>query len=543
MRRVSWAVLLAVLAIVLGVILDHASVHYVAGNSDAATVVLEGQSLAHGNLALAGWSLSLDSFFSVDVPFYALGVALLGVRESLIALVPAAIAALVVVVGAVLAYGAAPRRAGRAGAIVAIALLGLPSPALAFFLLQGPWHVATELYCLLAFAGLASGRRAGVVVAVVAFAAGILGDFQMLALGVAPAAAAGLVAMARQRSWRAGLAPLLASVGGVALAGLGRLLLDAAGGFALVNANPTARLHQVAANIGHLPSRFAGLFGVGTVPIGPLTQVSRFAAFRVVGLILVVVALVVAIGALIGRVVRPSRAAPAAPAGGAHRRTHRPATSGATRRRGLAGVELDELLVIAVLADLVTFVVVSGTGNGDYARYLTAGVICASVLAGRLVARVADRPRTRIPLVVAAVAFFAFSAVGFGLDLGSPAVTRPSEALGSFLAARHLDRGLGDYWSASIVTVESGERVVIRPVIANPAGRLERYGRQTTGAWYGGVHFEFVVFDLAHPWRGVDTESAVATFGPPQTTYAIGTYHVLVWSHLLTVSSVGFANS
>ena len=56
---------------------------------------------------------------------------------------------------------------------------------------------------MLGFAGLASGRRAGYALAVLAFAAGILGDFQMLALGLAPAALAAFVAMARERRWRA----------------------------------------------------------------------------------------------------------------------------------------------------------------------------------------------------------------------------------------------------------------------------------------------------------------------------------------------------
>src|SRR5579883_2275636 len=35
-------------------------------NSDGATVALEGQALAAGNLGLHGWSLSLDSFWTID---------------------------------------------------------------------------------------------------------------------------------------------------------------------------------------------------------------------------------------------------------------------------------------------------------------------------------------------------------------------------------------------------------------------------------------------------------------------------------------------
>src|SRR5580704_13729438 len=53
-------------------LLERASQHAFLGNSDGATVVLEGQSMSHGNAVLGGWDLSLDSFWSLDVVFYAL---------------------------------------------------------------------------------------------------------------------------------------------------------------------------------------------------------------------------------------------------------------------------------------------------------------------------------------------------------------------------------------------------------------------------------------------------------------------------------------
>jgi hypothetical protein len=247
-----------------------------------------------------------------------------------------------------------------------------------------------------------------------------------------------------------------------------------------------------------------------------------------------------ALAAMVWQGARPRRRATAATPG-----TVAPESdaNAGTPARAFAGWQLDDLLAIGVVADLVTFVLVSGTGNGDYARYLTAGALFAVVLAGRLAARIAGRPRARRPFAIAAAAFLVLSVIGFALDLRSPAVTRPYLQLASFLEGHGLRSGVGDYWSASIVTVDSGGKVVIRPVIATPSGRLDRYGRQTTRSWYAGGHFQFLVFDVAHPWRGVDAAAAVATFGAPATTYVVGTYHVLVWPHLLTVSPVGFSNS
>src|SRR6266700_522062 len=40
--------------------------------ADSANAVLQGQSMAHGNPLLHGWTLSGASFFATDLPFYAL---------------------------------------------------------------------------------------------------------------------------------------------------------------------------------------------------------------------------------------------------------------------------------------------------------------------------------------------------------------------------------------------------------------------------------------------------------------------------------------
>src|SRR5229473_1712103 len=70
-------------------LLDTASLHWVAANSDGATIVLQGQSMRSGSILLSGWSLPLDSFFTTEEPFYAITVALVGFRHDLVNVVPA----------------------------------------------------------------------------------------------------------------------------------------------------------------------------------------------------------------------------------------------------------------------------------------------------------------------------------------------------------------------------------------------------------------------------------------------------------------------
>ena len=197
---------MVVLATVVGGYLVLVAIFYVsarhafAGDSDGATVVLQGQAMGTGNLTLHGWALSLDSFWTVDAVVYTLVELVTGVRASLLFLVPSMIAACVVVLGALLAREGRRGIAAVASAATVVVVLGLPSHALANVFLRGPLHVGTALLCLCAFAGLRSGRFGrGWVAAVLCLAAGVLGDFQTAVLGIGSVCAAGVVAMLRTR--------------------------------------------------------------------------------------------------------------------------------------------------------------------------------------------------------------------------------------------------------------------------------------------------------------------------------------------------------
>lgn len=218
--------------------------------------------------------------------------------------------------------------------------------------------------------------------------------------------------------------------------------------------------------------------------------------------------------------------------------------SGASEASGASGAwRLDDLLVLAVFADLVVFLVLTTSDDPGFLRYLTAAVIFGTVLAGRWVGRLASSlpsaPRVRRDVAAVCLAVVAASAAAFGFTLAAPIPTQPSSQLDSFLEARRMAVGIGDYWSASITTVATEGVVTVRPVIATPAGRVVRYQRQSAGSWYTGQPFEFLVYNTSRPWGGIDATSASSTFGPIARSYVIGPYRVLVWRHPLFVSATG----
>jgi len=494
--------------------------HLVPGTSDSATVVLEGSAMAHGNVALHGWSLSLDSFWLVDALFYALGVLAFGLGPALIHLVPAVLALLAAASAAALAAAGERGAAALAGALTTASLLAFPSPELAYFLLQGPWHVGTALFCLVAFAALAEDRVSWrSLVGVVLLTAAMLGDLFALELGALPVLAAGLARMARHRRLRPGASQVGAAVLSIGLAVGGRAAAAAAGGFRLVNRNVVLQLGQIETNVSYLANRVPALLGVKTMPIGPRANGAvAFQVLHVAGLGLVLVAVLAALWRLGRGVLVAPRAGEVQP-----------------------GSFLDDCLVVGVLLDLVLFVLGAGSDNPEYAKYLTPGVVFATVLAGRTVARfVAGGGLARLPralgagLVTGAALLVAAFAAESIADIG-PAAAQPAVGLGRFLAAHHLTRGIGDYWSASIVTVETHGAVVVRPVTTGFDERLHRYDRQSAVDWYRSQAFQFFVYNTAKPWRQVNATTAERTFGAPAATYAVGTYRVLVWRKPVSV--------
>jgi hypothetical protein len=517
-RRVApvVAALLAFCGLVL--ILYATSTHLYAGGSDMATTILQGQAMGGGDLLLHGWILNRDSFWTTDALVFAFAVRADGIRPSLLDLGPAVVVAFTVVVGALIARQGRRGGAAVAGVVTVVTLLALSTPTTASSLLAP--HVGTALLALVAFAALRKGRfdwRWAVGVAVLA--AGILGDWLMVAYGVVPVLLAGFVCMLQERTWRRGAAAVSASVAATVVALVASGLARAMGAFALGPDVQVATAHQIVANLRHLGSYGAGLFGftntVGSAGVPAVVEGAHF-----VGALVVAASSLAALASLAGKLLRRRRE----PSGDAI---------------GAEGRWLDNVLLIGTLGPAVTFVALAEAGPAG-ARYLVATILFATVLSGRMVARAWQRLRpgwARWAIGVASAVVCSCFAAGAGYTLAQPRPTQTATVLASFLEAHHLRNGVGDYWAASITTVESREAVTVRPVWTEPDGSLGRSMYQSAAGWYAGQHFQFLVYQTP-AYEGVDSASATRTWGPPARSYVVGVYHVLVWSVPFSVPPV-----
>jgi hypothetical protein len=528
------AILLGAAAFVaaLTTLLYACSVHAVPGNSDGATAILEGRSIANGHFLLHGWSLSLDSFWLLDALVSAPFVAALGIRGELLNLVPAFIAALTVV-AAMRVSSVGYRRAGAlAGAVVAFAILGLPSSFLSALYLQGPLHVATALWCLVAFLLLRRLRVDGwFVLGVVLLATATVSDLSALFFGIIPLAGAAVTLMIRQRTWRAGVVPLAAALASGVLAWVIREVAILIGTFYINNPQQQINVAQMRANIHPLFAFTANMLGLGGSSQVLGGNASALEDVHVITAALVVLgALLALLRCLTGLVRADLTARP---------RATRSALGALLRPEEGAGLPLrsaaflDDVVLFAFLADLVVFVgLTQAPPLWPFARYLSAAVIFGAVLGGRLAARLVMGIRRRpigVGLAALSCAVLALLGVSVANNLGVTPPPQYAKGLTSFLLAHHLTRGLGDYWSSSITTVESHGRVTIRPVIAGPGNRLVPYPRNSQPAWFR-ASYQFFVFEPPTPFGGANESAAVNTFGPPAQTYSIPGYIILVWS-------------
>jgi hypothetical protein len=504
-------------------ILDATTTHLYAGGSDMATTLLQGQAMGGGNLLLHGWIVTRDSFWTTDALVFALAVRAVGVRPSVLDLGPAVVVAMTVVVGALIARQGRRGGAGWTGVAVVVALLALPTPAMASSLLAP--HVCTALLALIAFAGLRKGRFDwGWAAAVVVLAGGMVGDLLMVAYGIVPVFLAGVVGILAERAWRAGMAAVSASVAATIVGVLGSWLARAMGGFTLAPDVRVATFHQMVVNLRHVGSYAAGLLGL-TNSLGSGGVPTALEDVHFVGALTVLACVLVAMAALAREVLRGRRD-----------------PSGTSIETG--GRWLDNVLLIATFGPAVTFVILAAVGPTGV-RYLVATVVFACVLSGRILAQAwqALRPgwATRAICAAGAAVLLCFAA-GVGYTLAQPVPIESVAALTSFLEAHHLQHGVGDYWAASITTVETGEAVTVRPVWRDLDGRLGRSMYYTAASWYAGQHFQFLVYQTP-PYDGVDGVSATKTWGRPSHTYIVGDYHVLVWPFALTVAPFPSARS
>src|SRR5579863_6791388 len=125
-RRLAWAAGLAVgLAALFSLALAQSLT--TALSSDGASNILQAQAMLHGNPLLRGWWTSDVSFYTTELPEYALAVAARGLSPDVVHICGALTYTITVALAGLLARGRATGAAGLRRAGLAVAIMLAPS--------------------------------------------------------------------------------------------------------------------------------------------------------------------------------------------------------------------------------------------------------------------------------------------------------------------------------------------------------------------------------------------------------------------------------
>jgi len=530
-------------------------------NSDQANILLVASDMLHGNLLLHGWYLTDVSFYTTELPQYALLEIFFGVHANTAHIAAAMTYTLVVVLAVLLARGGFTSRAAAIRMAIAAGILLAPQLGVgvtALILTVG--HIGTAVPVLLIWllldrvpqclpggptllappGGTPSPRpplaalwhgghqppvppgppaRAWYVPVLTGLGLAwvLVADQIVLVVAVVPLALVCALRIAetavRERSLSRGITArpyelsLIAAAGVAAgLAWVAERVLRALGGYVLNPLPFKFTLHDLPANLHSLwavPQIFGadyrGLAG------GPYyTALLHMVSLALVGLALLLLA-----------------------------------------RRFFAGAALvDQVLGVAIVGNIVLFVVTSAGSEGPHEIAVVApfgAALAARMLVSPQAAGAqASRPFARRARAAAAMAGLVVLLGYLGSlahDVVQPASPPAFARVASWLQAHHLRYGLGGYWESSIITVQTGGQVEVRALLKPTLGPDLWLAKP---AWYdpAAQRANFVVLSSTPGFMNNWEPQALISkyFGRPAHVYNFGPYTVMVWDRNILAS-------
>ena len=546
--RWLWVAGSVVVAVVLFVAYLRLSRTY-AATSDGADQALQGWDMLHGNVLLHGWTMGDVTYYTTEIPEYALVELFRGLRGDVVHIAGAITYTLLVLAAGLLARGRATGREGLIRLAVACGIMLTPQFGNAtHLLLSQPDHLGTQLPLLLIFLMLdRAPRRWYVPVAAgVALTWVVIADRVAVLDAVIPLAvvcAARVLLAVCPRPARPGLprrkslasqwfelSLVAASVLSFVAATLAVRLISDLHGYQVtpVESLKLADLHNLGRHVvvtleGILNTYGADFFHLSqNAPFGPDLGGLPMAA----GVALAAVHLV-GLGLAVWGLFR------------AFRYFFDP--------DDLVSPVLATAIVINVAAYSVSIV----SGGLFDAREILAVLPFGAVLAGRMVAGSLGRARlgrVRLTPVVTAglVAVLACYLAGLGYGAAQSPVADNEQAVIPWLEAHHLTSGIGTYVEANLITMDSGGRVAVRETVWWASGDAPR-SFESKASWYdpGQSYANFILTNSADqygmdgggPGRliGLISGSAIAALhaGPPAHVYHYKTFTIMVWNHNL----------
>jgi hypothetical protein len=461
-------------------------------NSDGANNALQAWDMLHGNYLLHNWVLGDATYYTFDLQVIAITQIFLGLH-TITSYVASALTYLIVVACAValaVTDSRGPARAARCGVVVAV----MAAPLLANVLtpLGQPDHTGTAAILLVAFLLIDRfpGRRFTSPLLCAILCAGQIGDGTIRFVAVPVIVVVSVYRVLAARKIRVGDSAIaVAAVASVPLTTVVRAAMLRHGAYSMIapktGLSPAAQLpHHAALAL----QQIRMLYGTIVVPGAALGDVGT--AFGLACLL----------AAAFGFV--------------------RVAWTWRTARRA------EQLLCVAIVVNTAAYIfstIPVPTNNYELIAVLPCGAILAA--RGLVPGRMAGRRPARVVVAVAGMAaLFPLTAAAT-----MPSAAQRTAPLAAWLEAHGLRYGIGWYWDASMVTVQSAGQVQVCAISAVPQG-IGAYDWETDASWYDPSQHDamFVVTPLSRQ-QDWFTGAIYNNFGRPAATYREAGVLILVY--------------
>jgi hypothetical protein len=461
-------------------------------DSDGANSALQAWDLVHGHLMLHGWIFGDATFYFFELPLIGIVQLLFGMGN-VAAHVGSALTYLIVVACAVAlaATGSrGPARVVRSAVVVAVMAVPLLTVPTVPVLLEEPDHIGTTMFLLVTFLLIdrVPERRFTAPLVALILCAGQLSDLTVRYVAVpAVVVVCGYRVLAGRKLRSGDTALVVAAVVSVPLELLLRAAMDLFGAFVMVP--PRSRIASPRLWPRHVELTWLDvrlLFGSVSEPGTKL------------GIIGAVLGLICLLAAIVGLA----------------------RVTWTWRRASRA----EQMLVVAIVFNVATYAISIMTAS-NHAREVVAVLPCGAVLAARALVPTRITAAPRAYAAVAATGLIAL--LPLAAAASRPPMRPATTPLVAWLEAHRLTHGLAGYWDASIVTMQSGNRVQLRAI--NLWGNLEVADWETNAMWYDPSRYDatFVVADPPHGrYPAVHWEQFL---GKPAATYRVSSWVVLVY--------------
>jgi hypothetical protein len=467
-------------------------------SSDGANNALQGFDLLHGNPLLSGWIIGDATYYTFELPVFAITTGVFGLGPTAGYVEPAIVYLIIAILAAALAKG---RTTGAQGAVRVGAVLALLCSPLyarstsggaagAALLLAEPNHLGTCVFLLASFLLLDRGAhwRATPVVLLLILTAGQLGDATVRFVGVGTVLAVSLARMARERSLKTPDTKfVIAAIASVAASEGLRALMRAAGAYTMVP--PVTQLvypNEWPSHLWYTARVISKMFGI----VAPLSN----SVMSGICIGLSAVALLAVVYALVRTAVRWSRVERA-----------------------------DQLLAVGALAlfgAYTVYALATITNTHEISEFVpvSAALAARAIPKGIAVLRptaIAVATVTLVPLIAAAV---------------RPTAVSTYTPMLAWLEAHGQSYGISTYWLASSTTLRTSGQVSIRSVI-NDGDALGAYPWETKISWYDPKLHDatFVIANIGDPPGDVSPADVQRIYGAPSLTAIFGSHEIMVY--------------